>query len=296
MGGNVVMQYAGVRPERIRRLVNLEGFGMRPDPRGPEAPARYGLDRRAQGPSTAAKRRWHGYSAVEGVARRLMKTNPRLAPDKADWLASHWSAGHAQPDGSMRWQILGEAAHKIVNAHIFRVDETLALYARITAPLLMVEASDDSLHGWWKNRYTLDEFHERLKSVPLGAHRAAGRRGPHAAPRPAAARGATDRGIPGLAFLRGPLQRRARQQRVESSVGNGELPSSQHQRSLGAAEHHGVAAVFVFQALDDAQLQRGRSGLHDARHQLVHDDSGHRRARRRSGRTASSPRADSFSG
>jgi len=72
---------------------------------------------------------------------------------------------HAQPDGSERWQILGEAAHKIVNAHIFRVDETLALYSRIAAPLLMVEASDDSLHGWWKNRYTLDEFHERLKSV-----------------------------------------------------------------------------------------------------------------------------------
>ena len=28
MGGNVVMLYAGVRPQRIRRLVNLEGFGM----------------------------------------------------------------------------------------------------------------------------------------------------------------------------------------------------------------------------------------------------------------------------
>ena len=28
MGGNVVMLYGGVRPERIRRLVNLEGFGM----------------------------------------------------------------------------------------------------------------------------------------------------------------------------------------------------------------------------------------------------------------------------
>ena len=28
MGGNVVMLYAGVRPGRIRRLINLEGFGM----------------------------------------------------------------------------------------------------------------------------------------------------------------------------------------------------------------------------------------------------------------------------
>ena len=28
MGGNVAMLYAGVRPQRVRRLVSLEGFGM----------------------------------------------------------------------------------------------------------------------------------------------------------------------------------------------------------------------------------------------------------------------------
>src|SRR5687767_15812230 len=28
MGGNIAMLYAGSRPQRIRRLVNLEGFGM----------------------------------------------------------------------------------------------------------------------------------------------------------------------------------------------------------------------------------------------------------------------------
>jgi len=39
MGGNVVMSYAGARPERIRRLVNLEGFGLpRTEPR--QAPGR----------------------------------------------------------------------------------------------------------------------------------------------------------------------------------------------------------------------------------------------------------------
>jgi pimeloyl-ACP methyl ester carboxylesterase len=30
MGGNVAMLYAGVRPARIRKLVNLEGFGLPP--------------------------------------------------------------------------------------------------------------------------------------------------------------------------------------------------------------------------------------------------------------------------
>ena len=40
MGGNIVMLYAGVRPGRIRRLVNLEGFGM-PATRPEQAPVRY---------------------------------------------------------------------------------------------------------------------------------------------------------------------------------------------------------------------------------------------------------------
>jgi pimeloyl-ACP methyl ester carboxylesterase len=61
---------------------------------------------------------------------------------------------------------LGDSAHKVVNPYLFRVDESLAMYRRISAPVLAVEASDDSLSQWWKGRYTLAEFHERLKAVP----------------------------------------------------------------------------------------------------------------------------------
>jgi len=62
--------------------------------------------------------------------------------------------------------VLGDAAHKVVNPHLFRVEEQLALYAAITAPVLAVEASDNSLAEWWKDRFTLAEYHERLKHVP----------------------------------------------------------------------------------------------------------------------------------
>ena len=165
MGGNVAMQYAGVRPQRVRRLVNLEGFGM-PQVEADQAPARYGqwideLKRLHRGELALAS-----YATPDGVARRLMKTNPRLSPDKADWLARHWAAAQPQADGNERWAILGDAAHKIINAHIYRVDEALALYRRISAPVLAVEAGRESLDGWWKGRYTITEYHERLKQVP----------------------------------------------------------------------------------------------------------------------------------
>ena len=164
MGGNIAMMYAGARPSRVRRLVNLEGFGM-PATRPQQAPARYArwLDEiKALHRGEMALR---SYDDLPGVAARLMKTNHRLPQAKADWLAREWSEERAQPDGSTRRAILGDAAHRIINAQLFRVDEMLALYAAIQAPTLMVDASDDSLAGWWGGRFTRAEFHQRLNAV-----------------------------------------------------------------------------------------------------------------------------------
>jgi len=161
MGGNIVMIYSGVRPTRIRRLINLEGFGM-PATRPSQAAGRYAkwMDEiKALHRGDMALR---AYDSADGVARRLMKTNPRLGEDKAAWLATHW----ARPDAQGQWHILGEAAHKIVNANLYQVEEMLDIYQRITAPVLAVEASDNSMGQWYQGKYTLADYHERLKSVP----------------------------------------------------------------------------------------------------------------------------------
>ncbi|GAB3668901.1 alpha/beta fold hydrolase [Ramlibacter alkalitolerans] len=160
MGGNIAMLYAGVRPQRIRRLVNLEGFGMaatQPE----QAPGRHAKWIDELKAYHRGEMDLTSYESVDAVAARLMKNNRRLPRDKAEWLAGHWARQEA--DG--RWHVLGHPAHKIVNANLYRVDEVLASLRRITAPVLSVEASDDSLTQWWKGRYTLAEYHERLKAV-----------------------------------------------------------------------------------------------------------------------------------
>ena len=64
------------------------------------------------------------------------------------------------------WRILGDPAHKIINANLYRLDEALELYKAIGVPTLSVEASDNSLERWWKGGFSLSEYHERLRSVP----------------------------------------------------------------------------------------------------------------------------------
>lgn len=160
LGGNIAMIYSGVRPERIRKLVNLEGFGLAAT-RPSQAPGRFAKWMDELKAMHSGSMDLKSYNDASGVAQRLMKTNPRLPADKAQWLATRW----AQPDAQGQWKILGHAAHKITNANIYRVDEMMEVYQRITAPVLAVEASGDSLAQWWQGSYTLSEYHERLKNV-----------------------------------------------------------------------------------------------------------------------------------
>lgn len=157
MGGNVAMLYAGVRPARVRRLVNLEGFGLpRSDPA--QAPQRYAqwLDELKTPP------RLRPYASLDEVAQRLQQNNPRLRPDRAAWLAPHW----AQPAPGGGFALRADPAHKRINPVPYQADEALACWRAIRAPLLWVEGEHSTPERWWGGRLTRAEFHARLDVVP----------------------------------------------------------------------------------------------------------------------------------
>ncbi|MEY4561137.1 MAG: hypothetical protein RLZZ618_414 [Pseudomonadota bacterium] len=156
MGGNVVMLYGGIRPKRIRKLINLEGFGQ-PASKPTHAPKRYAkwLDELKE------PQMLRGYSSVEAVAHRLQKNNPLLRADRAAWLAGHW----ARPDDNGEWKILGDPAHKRSNANIYRKEEAMACWELIEAPLMWIEGDQTDTDRWWGGKFTKPEFHERLSVV-----------------------------------------------------------------------------------------------------------------------------------
>jgi len=140
MGGNIVGVYAGVRPQRIAKLINLEGFGL-PVTRPEQAPGRFAswLDELREQPELRT------YSSLAGVVARLQKTNPRLSDERAAFLASHWSRQNDAGD----WEILGDPAHKKANPILYHVDEVTACWQQITAPVLWVEAEQTDVWHWF---------------------------------------------------------------------------------------------------------------------------------------------------
>jgi pimeloyl-ACP methyl ester carboxylesterase len=158
MGGNVVTLYAGIRPTRVKRLINLEGFGLavtRPE----QAPGRYSkwLDELREQPSLRT------YASQADVAARLQKTNPRLSDERAAFLSGHWAA----PDSQGVWEILGDPAHKLSSPLLYQVDEVMECWKLITAPVLWVEADDTDVWRWMgpKERARI-EIDRRIQFIP----------------------------------------------------------------------------------------------------------------------------------
>ena len=84
------------------------------------------------------------YDSQSDVAGRLQKTNRRLSDTRAAYLSGHWAAQNA--DGG--WEILGDAAHKRSSPVLYRIEEVIACWQAITAPVLWVEADDTDVWRW----------------------------------------------------------------------------------------------------------------------------------------------------
>ncbi len=129
MGGNIASMYAGMRPSRVARLVNLEGFGLPPG-KPEDAPHRYAkwIGQTARGA------RFRDYASFEELADRLRASNSRLTAERAHFLSRHW--GRAGSGG--RVELVSDPAHKLINPIPYRIDETLACWRLVSAPAMWV--------------------------------------------------------------------------------------------------------------------------------------------------------------
>jgi pimeloyl-ACP methyl ester carboxylesterase len=152
------MIYAGVRPERIAKLINLEGFGM-PMTQPKQAPGRYRkwLDELREVPGLRP------YANAGEVVARLQKTNPRLSNERAQFLAQHWAKENAQG----QWELLADPAHKNSSPLLYHVDEVLECWQNIAAPVFWVEANDTDI---WRmigsKEEARAEIDRRMKFIP----------------------------------------------------------------------------------------------------------------------------------
>lgn len=104
MGGNIATRYAGLFPEKIRRLVNIEGFGPPPEllekiaAQAPDRRWRLWLERRHGIAGRPPKR----YASVDEAVARMCAENSNLSAEQARHLTFHGIAPN--DDGTFSWK------------------------------------------------------------------------------------------------------------------------------------------------------------------------------------------------
>jgi pimeloyl-ACP methyl ester carboxylesterase len=135
MGGNIACSYAGIRPERVRCVINLEGFGLARTSSA-QAPGRMRqwLDQLR----TPAARK--DYASFEELAAIVRFRYPRFSAAQAVFVAQVWG----QLDGTGRVRLAGDPRHHWVNPILYKREDTEACWHELRAPLLMLvgEESD----------------------------------------------------------------------------------------------------------------------------------------------------------
>lgn len=135
MGGTACGMYAGVRPERLRTLTLIEGLGP------PESAADDTPDRVLMFLESTARRRRRPPSAVadlDAAVARMRVQNPRLPDDLGHFLAEKGTRRLA--DGQRVFTF--DPLHQTRSPAPFRKDAFMAFLRRITAPTLVVGATD----------------------------------------------------------------------------------------------------------------------------------------------------------
>ena len=142
MGGVIACTYSGIRPERVSKLISLEGFGLaRTTPT--DAPTRY----RRWLDELITEQRFRVYNSFDVLAARLIRENPRLNDEKAQFIARAW----AQETNPGHIEMYSDPRHKRANPILFRLDEILACWREVSAPTLWVFGRDSKGTGYLKD-------------------------------------------------------------------------------------------------------------------------------------------------
>ena len=158
MGGNVAALYAGIRPERVRALVLLEGLGLQDQP-ATAAPGRYRDWLRA----THATQSFRSYPTVDALAGRLMTVNPRLTPDRARYLAAEGS----RPVGPDAVEFRADPGPRRVHPVLYRRAEAEACWRAVACPVLMLLGAESGYRIELGDRATPAYFRSLFSDIEV---------------------------------------------------------------------------------------------------------------------------------
>jgi pimeloyl-ACP methyl ester carboxylesterase len=137
MGANIAAIYASARPQRVAQVAMLDFLGlMATDAKDAPKQLEQWLDHL---PGAPALRLYPDHASLQ---RRMQAVNPRLTETKAAFLAQALS--RVREDGKV--EMACDPWHRVPSPMLYRIDDQMACWRAIKAPVLMLVADDGFVH------------------------------------------------------------------------------------------------------------------------------------------------------
>jgi pimeloyl-ACP methyl ester carboxylesterase len=152
LGGVIVLHYSGIYPDRVKKVVSLEGFG--PAPSHPvHAPASKRIRSWLEQMRSTEQRSPKSYPSLDSAVARMKEANPHLKDDVARHLTLHGTNWNA--DGSLVWKFDNFA--RPFGPYGYSLDDAREILGQITCPTLLIRGTES-----WA---TDPESDDRLKTL-----------------------------------------------------------------------------------------------------------------------------------
>ena len=137
LGGSIALQYTGVYPDRVKKLVAIEGLGPPPGMIQPKPPHQRMHDWVSE-MQALAQRHPHRYKSLDEAVARMRDANPRLTPDQARHLTIHGS--YRDEDGTYLWKF--DNYVRAASPYLFNFQDASAIWSQITCPVLLLRGTE----------------------------------------------------------------------------------------------------------------------------------------------------------
>jgi pimeloyl-ACP methyl ester carboxylesterase len=165
LGAAVVLQYAGIYPDRVRKLVAIEGVAPPPE-QYPLRPAHMRFKDWIETVRDCEKRIPHRYPNLEAAYERMHKANPYLSDEMArhlTLLGSNWNA-----DGTLVWKF--DNFVRAMPPYAFNMEESREIWSQIQCPVLLFRGLESFTEDPQKLGHIFSIPNHRLISVANAGH------------------------------------------------------------------------------------------------------------------------------
>src|SRR3990170_1262683 len=135
LGGAVALQYAGVCPVRVARVVSIEGLGPRLMER---RPAHIRMEEWIAHMRDLERRQPRRYPSIDAAVARMEEENPHLTPEMARHLTAHGT--RRNEDGTYTWKF--DNFVRIHSPYEFNIEDARVIWNQVRCPVLLVRGAE----------------------------------------------------------------------------------------------------------------------------------------------------------